>query len=44
MPFLIVRTESVVKGIEEFEQKDERKFRKVRKTLGFSLKTRSTRV
>ncbi|HZT40694.1 MAG TPA: hypothetical protein VFA07_00825 [Chthonomonadaceae bacterium] len=34
MPFLIARTESVVKVMEELEQKDERKFRKVRKTLG----------
>ncbi len=34
MPFLIVRTDSVVKEMEELEQKDERKFKKVRKTLG----------
>ena len=34
MAFLIVRTESAVKVMEALEQKDERKFKKVRKTLG----------
>ena len=34
MAFLIIRTESAVKVMEELESKDERKFRKIRKTLG----------
>ena len=34
MAFVIVRTPSVIKTMEELEAKDEKKFRKVRKTLG----------
>ena len=32
--FLVARTESAVKVMAELEHKDERKYRKVRKTLG----------